>query len=217
MTIYRTVLINDSSSCTDFVIATSTHTMAVLTSFRNILCLTLFAIAIPTAFSSSRCYPTPLYRFRGLYEYKNVTTTVDCSFKKCDIVCKSDCVFVPKKVPYKVHKIVKVPHGKVCRHVKVYCKHIWVWNRVCKTNFIFRRTYKTLFRIAKKNQCTKKCRKVCKTVPATCVKIKVYRFPIRIPTIICGYRPLPPGDYPDKKLGKGELDRVIDGKRTIHD
>ena len=188
--------------------------MVSLTFIRNLLCLTLFAVALPTALSE-RCYPAYIYRFRGEYRYKNLTTTVDCSFKKCKTVCQRVCDSVPKKVPYKVCKIVKVPQGEACKYAKVFDKKLWVSKKVCKTKFTYKRICNTLFRIVQKEQCKKRCYKDCQIVLATCVKIKVYRFQVQRANISCGSRPTP-GYNPDTKIGRGSLHKVIDGKRTIH-
>ncbi len=205
--------LKDCSSRTDFVIVTPTSTMACLTSFRNLLCLTLFAVALATALSE-QCYPAYIYRFRGSYEYKNVTTTVDCSSQKCKTVIVRSCSIIQKKVPYKVNRTVKVPHGKICKYMKVYDKHRWVWKKVCKTKFIFKRSSKTSFRRVDEENCRNLRRKKCKLVLATCVKIKVYGFEVLRSHFTCGSTPSP-GHHPITKLGRGFLHKVIDGKRTI--
>lgn len=198
--------------------------MASSASFRSLLCFAIFAVALPNALAS--VYPAVCYTKsqKCCFKFhpcgtviKKVPTTVDCSFKKCAILCKPHCIFVPKKVPYQVCKIVKVPHGKICKKIKVLHHGVFIWKKICKPKFVTKRICKTLYRVVKKKVCTKKCAKVCKIVSATCVKIEVLSFPKFCPKLFCDkFIITGSSKSPGVKVGKkSKLVKTIKGKRTI--
>lgn len=200
--------------------------MANSNSLRNVLCFALLVATLPATFASASAYPSICYKRtqKCCFNYrscgaviKKVPKTVDCSFKKCSTVCKPHCVQVPKKVAYQSCKNVKVEHGQVCKNVKVLHNHVYVWKKQCKPKFVEKRVCKTLYRVVKKKVCNKKCGKVCKTVSATCVKIRVLSFPKFCPKLSCGkFVTTGPSKNPGVKVSKkSKLVKVIDGKRTI--
>ena len=148
---------------------------------------------------------------------RKVTETVDCPFKKCKNVCKPVCKTKIVKVPFKDCKKVKKQVGEKCKKVKKLVKHKWVWVKVCKPKFAFKRVCVTKFKKKEKKECRKKCDKECKTVQAKCEKIKVLAFTKFCPKLSCDKFVIDGSDKkPDDKVGKdSKVIKVIDGKRTI--
>lgn len=191
---------------------------------RSILAIALLYVTIPTVHAtgfppicftkSQKC----CFNFVvcGKVE-KKVTETVDCPFEKCSTVCKPVCVINEKKVPFKSCKDVKTKVGETCKKVKMYVNHKWILKNVCKPKFAIKKVCETKIKIVKEKVCKPKCDKVCKTIQATCEKIKILSFPKFCPKLSCDKFVITGSDKtPEDKVGtKSTVVKVIDGKRTM--
>lgn len=167
-----------------------------MTSIRSMLSMALLfamitgslaSVPAPTCYTKSqKCCWT--YKPCGKI-VKRIRVVNPCPFKKCGFrVCKVVCKHITVNVPKEVCKVVKTPTGATtCKKVKVPgpTPNEYIWRKVCTKDYLTKNVCNTIQVPTKKRVCEKVCNKVCKTIPAKCVKFGIYHAPKFCPRRSC--------------------------------